>query len=252
MAGAVVDSLGTQLYVKVAYLGRMKFLFYFGLLLLTVPAFAQTKINPRLKHELDSLYREDQRYRELFIYLNNGKADSVETALRIPKGQLFGYAYTRMTKSDSSTLPRVKALLQQYGYPGKSLVGVPTNEAAWHVIQHSPSITAYLPMIRAAAEKGELPYWRYAQMLDRQLVQEGKEQLYGTQGSFFTITDKSTGKQETVSFIWPIKDPAHVNARRKKAGFTTTIEEGSKQLGTSYKPVSLEYAKRVQAQSQGK
>jgi hypothetical protein len=115
-----------------------------------------------LKHELDSLYREDQKYRELFIYLNNGKADSVETALHIPKGQLFGYAYTRMTQSDSSTFQRVKVLLQQYGYPGKSLVGVPTNEAAWHVIQHSSSITAYLPLVRAAAEKGELPYWRYA------------------------------------------------------------------------------------------
>lgn len=230
----------------------MKLLLYCGLLLVTVPCLAQTKLNPQLKQELDSLYREDQKYRELFIYLNNGKADSVETALHIPKGQLFGYAYTRMTQSDSTALRRVKVLLQQYGYPGKSLVGVPTNEAAWHVIQHSPSIATYLPMIKAAAEKGELPYWRYAQMLDRQLMQEGKEQLYGTQGDFFNITDKATGKQETITFIWPIKNSAQVNARRKRAGFTTTIEEGSKELGTPYRPVSLEYAKRVQAQSQGK
>lgn len=230
----------------------MKFLFCFGLLLLTAPSFAQTKINSRLKQELDSLYREDQKYRELFVYMNNGKADSVETALHIPKGQLFGYVITHMTKADSSNLKRMKVLLKQYGYPGKSLVGVPTNEAAWHIVQHSPSINAYLPLVKVAAEKGELPYSRYAQMLDRQLVQEGREQLYGTQAQIFTITDKTTGKQETVSFIWPIKNPTQINARRKKAGFTTTVEEGSKQLGIPYKPVSLEYAKRVQAQSQGK
>lgn len=230
----------------------MKYLLCFGLLLLAAAASAQTKINPRLKHELDSLYREDQKYRELIMYMNNGKGDSVETALHIPKGQLFGYLYPRMTKSDSSSLQRVKVLLKQYGYPGKSLVGTPTNEAAWNVIQHSADIATYLPMVKAAADKGELPYWRYAQMLDRQLQRDGLEQLYGTQGTFFTITDKVTGKQETVSFIWPIKNPAQVNARRKKAGFTTTIEEGSKQIGTPYKPVSLEYAKRVQAQSQGK
>lgn len=230
----------------------MKYLLCFGLLLLAASSFAQTKLNPRLKHELDSLYREDQKYRELIMYMNNGKGDSVETALHLPKGQLFGYIITNMTKSDSSSLQRVKILLRQYGYPGKSLVGVPTNEAAWNVIQHSNEIAAYLPMVKAAAEKGELPYWRYAQMLDRHLLQEEKEQLYGTQGSFFTLTDKATGKQETVSFIWPIKNPAQVNARRKKAGFPTTIEEGSKQIGMPYKPVSLEYAKRVRAQSQGK
>ena len=95
----------------------MKLLLYFGLLLVAAPAFAQTKHNSGLKHELDSLYREDQKYRELFIYLNNGKADSVETVLHILKDQLFGYTYTRMSKSDSSTFQRVKVLLQQYGLP---------------------------------------------------------------------------------------------------------------------------------------
>jgi hypothetical protein len=245
--------LGQVSYIlRIPTLGSMNFLFYFGLLLLTTPSFAQTNINSRLKQELDSLYREDQKYRELFVYMNNGKADSVETALHIPKGQLFGYVITHMAKSDSSSLQQVKVLLKQYGYPGKSLVGVPTNEAAWHIIQHSPSINAYLPMVKIAAEKGELPYSRYAQMLDRQLVQAGKAQLYGTQGNSFTITNKTTGKQETVSFIWPIKNPAQINARRQKAGFPTTVEEGGKQLGIPYKPVSLEYAKRVQAQSQGK
>jgi len=230
----------------------MKFLPLFGLLCISAPAFAQQPFNPRLKQELDSLYRQDQKYRELIVYLNNGKGDSVETALHLPKGQLFSYIIGNMLNADASNLQRVKQLLTQHGYPGKSLVGEPTNEAAWHVIQHSDEIPTYLPLMKAAAQKGELPYWRYAQMLDRQLQHQGREQLYGTQGISFNVTDKATGKPEVVSFIWPIKNPARVNARRKKAGFPTTIEEGSKQLGIPYKPVSLDYAKRIQAQSQSK
>ncbi|WP_257722065.1 hypothetical protein [Hymenobacter sp. PAMC 26628] len=43
--------------------------------------------------------------------------------------------------------------MKQDGCPGKSLVGAPTNEAVWSVIQHTPAtIPQYLPMMKAAAE----------------------------------------------------------------------------------------------------
>ncbi|WP_161599531.1 hypothetical protein [Hymenobacter nivis] len=47
-------------------------------------------------------------------------------------------------------------------------------------------------------------------MLDRHLMYTQQPPVYGTQGMTYT-----GGK----GIIWPTQDPAHVNARRKKAGF---------------------------------
>ena len=200
---------------------------------LALPAAAQTKPNLRLKHELDSLYEVDQRYRDMLFSLRlNRNPDSLAAALGVSKEELNSAIMGRMIRSDATNLPRVQAILQQYGYPGKSLVGAPTNEAAWYVIQHTPAlIPQYLPMMKTAAETGELPFRLYATMLDRQLMFENKEQVYGTQ---------ARNDNNNKLFIWPIQNPAQVNQRRKQAGFTTTVEQNAARLGTSYKVLTLE------------
>ena len=196
-------------------------------------ATAQTTPNLRLKHELDSLYEVDQRYRAmLFNPRLNHRPDSLAAALGVSKEELNSAIMGRMIRTDATNLPRVQAILKQYGYPGKSLVGTPINEAAWHVIQHAPAlIPQYLPMMKTAAEIGELPFRLYATMLDRQLVFENKEQLYGTQAQNYNNKEW---------FIWPIQNPAQVNQRRKQAGFTTTVEEIAARLGVPYKVLTLE------------
>ena len=57
-------------------------------------------------------------------------------------------------------------------------------------------------------------------MEDRYLMNEGKMQVYGTQGM----------SNDNGSYIWPIENPETVNERRKEAGFTQTIEEYAKDL----------------------
>ena len=200
---------------------------------LSFPAVAQTTPNLRLKHELDSLYELDQRYRAmLFNPRLNHRPDSLAAALGVSKEELNSAIMGRMIRTDATNLPRVQAILKQYGYPGKSLVGAPTNEAAWHVIQHAPElIPQYLPLMKTAAETGELPFRLYATMLDRQLVFENKEQRYGTQAQNYN---------NQAWFIWPIQDPAHVNQRRKQAGFKTTVEEVAARLGVPYSVLTLE------------
>jgi hypothetical protein len=54
-------------------------------------------------------------------------------------------------------------------------------------------------MMKTAAETGELPFWLYATMLDRQLVFENKKQFYSTQAQNFN--NKGW-------FIWPVQHPA--------------------------------------------
>jgi hypothetical protein len=195
-------------------------------------AAAQTKPNSRLKHELDSIYEVDQRYRAmLFNPRLNHRPDSLAAALGVSKEELNGAIMGRMIGTDATNLKRVQAILKQYGYPGKSLVGTPTNEAAWYVIQHAPAlIPQYLPMMKTAAETGELPFSHYATMLDRQLMFENKEQLYGTQARNYN----------NEYYIWPIQNPAQVNQRRKQAGFKTTVEENAARLGAPYKVLTLE------------
>lgn len=212
----------------------MKHLLYAALISsLALPAAAQTKPNLRLKHELDSLYEVDQRYRAMLLDPRiNRNPDSLATALGVPKAELHATIVGRMQRADVTDLGRVQAILKQYGYPGQSLVGAPTNEAAWHVIQHAPAvIPQYLPLIKLAAEKGELPFPRYATMLDRQLMNDGKEQLYGTQVK---------GYNGQPPFVWPVQNPAQVNQRRQQAGFKSTVEENAALLGTSYRVLTLE------------
>ena len=204
-------------------------------------AAAQATLNPHLKRELDSIYAVDQKWRSmLFNPRINHRPDSLARALGVTRESLSTYIPGQMLRTDSANFVRTKAILKQYGYPGKTLVGEPTNEAAWYVIQHSDAINRYLPLMKKAAEKGELPFYLYAQMLDRQLMREGKEQRYGTQAMGYNVLNPATGQREAQRpFVWPIRDAAGVNERRKKAGFPTTVEQNAANLGIPYRVLTL-------------
>ena len=226
----------------------MKPLLFLLLALLPQLAAAQaTPQNPRLKLELDSIYAVDQKWRGiLFSPRLRNRPDSLARALGVTRENLPTYLPGQMLRTDSTNLVRVKALLQQYGYPGKTLVGEPTNEAAWYVIQHSDAIDQYLPLIKKAAGKGELPFYLYAQMLDRQLMRAGKPQLYGTQAFSYNVLNPKTGRREgQPPFVWPIKDAAGVNARRQQAGFKTTVEQNAATLGIPYRVLTLKDVARM-------
>ncbi|MDO7854708.1 DUF6624 domain-containing protein [Hymenobacter convexus] len=215
------------------------------LLLLGLPQLAAAQgppQNPRLKHELDSIYAVDQKWRSLlFDPRQRFRPDSVARALGVTRESLPTYIPRQMMRTDSANQVRVGQILKQYGYPGKSLVGEPTSEAAWYVIQHSDDIARYLPLIKKAANKGELPFYLYAQMLDRQLMRQGKAQLYGTQAMGYNVTNPATGRREGQRpFVWPIRDAAGVNARRQKAGFKNTVEQNAALMGIPYRVVTLE------------
>lgn len=206
-------------------------------------------MNVSLKKELDSIYATDQKYRALlFSDVLKTKADSVAASYKISKNELLNYLMVNMQKVDSSNMARVEQIMNQHGYPGKSVVGMPTNEAAFYVIQHSSYIEKYLPIIKQAADKQELPFNLYAMMLDRSLMYKGEEQVYGTQGRGFEIADPQTGKKEFRMIIWPIKDAGSVNERRKQAGFEQTVEENAKRLGIEYKALTIEEVRKMQAQ----
>jgi hypothetical protein len=204
---------------------------------------AQGKLNLSLKHELDSMYVLDQMYRQiLFGKLDSLKEDSVTKALNLKKGDFFSQVNNLQNETDSSNVKRIEAIIATYGYPGRSLVDTPTNEAAFFVLQHSTVIDKYLQLIEKAAKDKELPFHLYAMMKDRSLMYNNKEQIWGTQAKGMNVINKDTGKPKWTFFIWPIADPANVNKRRKKAGFPQTVEEYAKRLGINYKSYTLKQA----------
>jgi hypothetical protein len=215
----------------------MKNLILTLLLLIAVTVSAQQKFNPVLKKQLDSVSALDQKYRgTLMLLMNPNTRDSAAKSLSLTVQQATSNYWKLQNYADSTNVVFVEAVFKKYGYPGKLLVGEPTNEAAWYVIQHSPKINQYMPIMKTAAEKGELPFHLYAMMLDRQLMNEGKEQIYGSQATSRLLKNgKNSGW-----FIWPIKDVEHVNERRKKAGFGQTVEQNAKRLDIDYKVVKIE------------
>jgi hypothetical protein len=189
---------------------------------------------------LDSIYALDQKYRALIsVKLDSAKTDSLAKVYNVPKAELSNYLWKLQTAADSSSTKRVEAIIKEHGYPGKTLVGEPTNEAVFYVLQHSTKIDQYLELVKNAADKKELPFRLYAMMKDRSLMYNNKEQIWGTQAKGMSVTNPETKKSEWKFFIWPIADPQGVNKRRKEAGFEQTAEANAKRLGLTYKVYTL-------------
>jgi hypothetical protein len=223
----------------------MKQLLFSALFFLILPAAkAQSSINVQLKHELDSILVVDQQFREyLSTPLDSIRIDSISKAFNIPKTNISGGLINLMNKTDSTNMIRIEAILKQYGYPGKTIVGEKANEAAFYVVQHSKKVDVYLPLIEKAARAGELPFYLFAMMKDRSLMYNNQPQIWGSQAKGMNVTNNATGKAEWKFFVWPIEDPTNVNKRRKQAGFEQTVEDNAKRLGLEYKVLTMEDVK---------
>ena len=183
---------------------------------------ARPDLNFDLKFTLDSIGYLDQKYRRLMRVPEGPERDALGKELGLEPEDYSGDLWERQTAIDISNLRIIERMFSTYGYPGKTLVGEPTNMTAWDVIQHNPDrIPSHLDMMKAAGEAGEIPFTLVAMMEDRYLMRQEKPQVYGTQGSRLPGSDP---------FIWPIADPETVNARRTEAGFTMSIEAYAKRL----------------------
>lgn len=113
-------------------------------------------------------------------------------------------------KYKKENIEELQKLLDKYGWPVASEVTETAAAGAALIINHSSYElrTKYFPMLKAAFEKGEAQPLRFAKMQDRLLVEEGKEQFYGTQIKFENL------KKEP----YPIMDASKVDKRREKIG----------------------------------
>jgi uncharacterized membrane protein YphA (DoxX/SURF4 family) len=197
---------------------------------------AKPKMDLSLKQRLDSIAVLDQKYRKLMQTQSLEERKKLGESMGLSEAEYSGDLSQMQSVLDSVNMIFVEKYFMQKGYPGKSVVGEESSLVAWNVLQHNPDkIPLYLPLVKRAAEAGEIPKTSAAIMEDRYLMMEGKPQIYGTQGMSY---DDARG-----SFIWPIENPGTVNKRREEAGFDETIEAYSKILfgeDFQYEPRTME------------
>lgn len=162
---------------------------------------------PALARELLVRMDKDQRARR---YLE-------ERMRNLPPGQTSVFVHDvpeefNMQRIDQENTEFMRVTIEKLGWPGKSMVGEESAQAAWLLVQHADHDPDFqdkcLALIKEAFKSGDVTGQQVAYLTDRVLIKQGKKQLYGTQFN-------SEGS-ETNPF--PIEDEANLDARRNEMG----------------------------------
>jgi hypothetical protein len=171
-------------------------------------------LNETLRRELLAMREEDLRVR----------AEVIQGA-----SMLDGY-HPRMEEVHRCNAARLKEIIAEHGWPGRSLVGEDGAVAAWFIAQHAigdPTLQRrVLGLLREARDRGEVSPAAPAFLEDRICLFEGRPQVYGTQ-----FEPDETGLPRP----YRIADPEHVNERRRAVGLNT-LEERTRELRQEHTP----------------
>lgn len=182
---------------------------------LCVPALLrQTPRDPKLRAELLKREKADQEARNAWIaWMQKYQASPVKPQSKTPPKEI-----TRVWKVDAENRAWLKKVIAKVGWPGRSLVGNDGAAVAWMIVQHAdrdvPFQKRCLPLIQAAAARGEVDKKDVAMLTDRVLVAEGKKQIYGTQCKI----------ENGDAIPHPIEDEANVDKRRAEVGMPPMAE----------------------------
>ena len=181
---------------------------------------AEANYNKPLMAQLEKIHETDQMYRRMIPKVQQEHG---------PQSEQFQDLLRNMQDTDKENLQQVIAIIEKHGWPGKSMVGSSGSSTAWAVIQHSDMEhwLKYLPLMREAAEKGELPRSNVALTEDRVLINQGKPQRYGSQ---LRQNNETNGME-----FFPIEDEVNVDKRRAEVGLEP-IKAYAKRYGLEYTP----------------
>jgi len=160
-------------------------------------------MNKLLRAELLAMKQTDLAYRESIL----------------EKGSLYEGYDKQMEAIHLQNATRLNQIIEEKGWPGKSLVGEDGASAAFLIAQHAISNPAlqrsFLISLSHAASTGEATEIQRACLQDRILYNEGKQQQYGL---LFDWSDEG-------EMIANVDDINAVNQRRKAIGLKTTVQE---------------------------
>lgn len=154
--------------------------------------------NPRLAKEISQMEKADQDIR---IKLEKCEKDSIRTLL-----------IEEMTVIDSLNQSRLAEIIESTGYPGLSIVGPEYMDAAFLMIHHSKLDIRlkYEELIIEAVNKGEATNSLMPYFIDRNRIDLGKKQIYGTQ----LYLDEKSGQFK----LFELEYPERIDELRKEKG----------------------------------
>lgn len=172
-------------------------------------------MNEQLRRELLAMQEEDQR-------VLRGLIDS---------GELQEQEYhPRMRAVHEKHNARIKTIIDEHGWPGRSLVGEDGTKAAWLIVQHAVLDTGFMErtllLLREAVRNGETEDWCLAYLQDRVLTMAGEPQIYGTQHDL----DKNG-----LAYPLPIREPDKVEQLRREIGLEP-LSEATQRVQARYRP----------------
>lgn len=128
-----------------------------------------------------------------------------------------------IVKIDQENNPKLKAILEEVGWPGYKLVGKKGSDAFWLLIQHQDRDLAFqkqcLLVLEEAIRQNNASTSNLAYLTDRVRKNEGKLQVYGTQWC------EENGKMS----LYPVEDIDHLDERRQQMGLPS-LEESKKEM----------------------
>ena len=170
----------------------------------------ELKWNAYLVNVLDTVHFSDQYYRQELRKAQKKYGYESKEAKAVIK--IIG-------ANDTANLRKVLRILDDYGWPGREVIGDVGSETIFLVIQHADYKTQreYLPIMRkAVARKKARPQW-LAMLEDRVALSSGKKQIYGSQ----------VGRYESGEhYIRPLEDPDNVDKRRADVGLLSLAQYG--------------------------
>lgn len=159
-------------------------------------------MNPDLAHELAVMVEADQdlRTRPVQEPQRFSHVLSVEEVMR----------WKRVSVSNTD---RLRQIIAEHGWPGVDLVGEDAAGHAWLLAQHADGQLDFqrlaLDLLARAVKAGDASPRHLAYLTDRVRMNEGREQLYGTQ---------MAGTENGRPYPWPIQAPDQVDQRRSAVG----------------------------------
>jgi len=115
-----------------------------------------------------------------------------------------------LSATDRRLTEELKQIVAKSGWPVISLVGIEASNGAMLILTHTADHAwqrRLLPELQTLAAEDKIDGSSLALVVDKELVAEGKQQLYGTQFKFIN------GKMA----MYAVEDPSHLDERRAKA-----------------------------------
>lgn len=169
----------------------------------------------QISQELEKLYTEDQSIR--LLYLNTPKN----------KVGLIKQIRTYMNEMDKRNSLYALSVLEKYGWLTTDEISEKANDALFLIVQHSndkETQTLCLNLLKEKLADYPTERWHYAFLTDRFAMNQGQEQIYGTQKIV----------KNRVPFVVPLKYPEKVDSLRAEMGLAPLWNELNEEYGSSW------------------